>query len=259
MQNVLSRRDFLSSIAATGVSVIEIPRAHGEDSDTKHWVTKKDDLDSIHIYVHGMGDLYGRNKIIEWTLPIIHARFRSLSVVRNVYERIGSKGYSLAAGVWEASNLGLHPTYTYGDLLWYQINVLKLPNSTDDTEPPFPNIHIYPYYEKSGTWAHVKGKDVGSVKVVYNEKTGNSKQSGEFYINVNKYHIGSVGFDERNPPKTNECDALNWSHVIAHEMLHNLGHLHAKDEYVDGRQMNAFDHSFYCNGLYKNQRIPHFT
>jgi hypothetical protein len=264
MTRLLQRRDFLkASVASLGVTLVQIPAVRGQDPNTRHWVTRRDQYDGIHFYVHGLGDEFGRNKVIEWSLPILHARFRNLAVVRNVYRRLGNRGYFLGPGVWEASNLEPHPRYGPGELLWFQINHLRLPNDPndpEDTDPPFPNVHIHPFFRRDGTWAYVEGRDVGSVVIRYNDRNRRSYQRGEFRLHVNTWHLGAVGFNERNPPRTIECDPLNWAHVIAHEMLHNLGHRHHPNEYVDTRQVNAFDHALYCNGNYpRSERVPGFT
>jgi hypothetical protein len=45
-------------------------------------------------------------------------------------------------------------------------------------------------------------------------------------------------------------DPAYWACVVAHEMLHNLGHAHDVGDYGDNRQINCFHRAVYFNGTY---------
>jgi hypothetical protein len=71
------------------------------------------------------------------------------------------------------------------------------------------------------------------------------RQSGEFDVQINRYMLASGGV--MNDPE-------EWASTIAHEMLHNLGHLHDKGDYTDKQQINVLNNAVLCNGYYRNPR-----
>jgi hypothetical protein len=54
-------------------------------------------------------------------------------------------------------------------------------------------------------------------------------------------------------------DAATWAGVLAHEMMHSLGHLHPKDEYGSHLQINAIMQAVRTGGGYQSgQPCPAF-
>lgn len=102
----------------------------------------------------------------------------------------------------------------------------------------FPDIVLRAYYEQNDYWANAP---VGVVKTMYNAATSDDV-TGQFTVNVNRYWLGAKG---------NGSNPEVWAGVLAHEMLHNLGHKHGKDEYGDHLQINAFDAAVRTNGRHK--------
>jgi hypothetical protein len=252
----VSRREVLKAAVAssvTGVTLTAMPTARA-DEITKHWVSRKENgFDPIHMYVHDITNDYGRQDVLGRALQVLHTRFRDERVANNTLDAkaLGLVGYPtefVDEDIWEHSNLearGMKRFY----LLYFQLEVLRLPDSAkeeDDEGPPFPEIHIHPIHEENGVWGRAP---VGTVKVKWVKKD-QYRRSGNFKVFVNTWHLGAKG---------NGSDPEMWASVIAHEMLHNLGHKHRADEYVDGRQMNAFHRAVYCNGNYnKDTAVPGF-
>jgi hypothetical protein len=254
---LVNRREVLKTAAASavaGVTLTELPTARAGEI-TRHWVSRKENgLDPIHMYVHDISNDYERQDILGRALQLLHTRFRSERVAANSMDAkaLGLTGYPaefVDEDAWKESNLearGMKRFY----LLHFQLEVLRLPDSAKeegDEGPPFPEIHIHPVHEESTMWGKAP---VGTVKIRW-VKQDHSRRSGHFKVFVNTWHLGAKG---------NGSSAEMWASVIAHEMLHNLGHKHGEGEYVDGRQMNAFHRAVYCDGKYdKNREVPGFT
>lgn len=94
-----------------------------------------------------------------------------------------------------------------------------------------PRVQLYPYYARNNYWANAP---VGVVRTLdLTRATG--RIQGEFVINVNRYWLG-------NGPG---ADSAVWAGVLAHEMMHNLGHIHGNDEYGQHLQINAIQQAVY--------------
>jgi len=247
MSTNLSRRAFLKAgLAAGAVTLVEVPPARGQDPNVKHWISRAEDgsrtFDGIHCYAHGFGDQFNRNAILSGAFTVLHNRFRDINVARNAYQ-VGGNGWYVDEAYGRETNLGAHPTLnTYRDVLWFQLIVLRLPNTAmepDDEGPtPFGEIHAYPYHAQDDS----RGKaPVGIVKVKY-VKPGQYRRHGHFRVYLNTWWLGGPGVGS---------DSYYWASVIAHEMLHNLGHKHHPGEYTNGRLINAFHRAVYCNGNYR--------
>jgi hypothetical protein len=113
-----------------------------------------------------------------------------------------------------------------------------------------PLINFTAYNEQSNYWANA---EVGTVLTEFGvDKGGRTTVAvkGEYKINVNTFWLGGGGI---------RSDANVWAGVIAHEMLHSLGHTHDKDEYGDHLQINAFQQAVRANGLYRRASpVPPF-
>jgi hypothetical protein len=263
-----SRRQFLRASAACSAGFVlgtgsparaDERRATPGDSDvTRHYETRRENgFDPIHMYIHGIEDKYYRHWVLGRAAQVLHTSFRSIGVARNAYNIPSLRGrpaYFVDGDSLKNSNIEAHPTYGVSELLWWQLIILRLPNSAqdgDDEGPPFPPIHILPMYEEND----VHGRAfVGLVNVRYVD-ANTARRTGSFEVQVNLRHLGST-----DPRDTGTgLNANHWACVIGHEMLHNLGHKHQLNEYDDGRQINAFHRSLYCGGTYNGtQNVGHF-
>jgi hypothetical protein len=106
-----------------------------------------------------------------------------------------------------------------------------------------PAVHLKPYYEEGDYWAYVSGDDVGSVLTTFNENDEGRKTyrvTGDFRINVNTHWLNG---------KRASLDS--WAGVMAHEMMHGMGHMHDKDEYRDHLGINSVQQAVRTGGDYK--------
>jgi hypothetical protein len=222
------------------------------DSATKYWITRaldgSDAFPPIHAYAHDFGEAHNRNAILAGALNVLHTRFRELRVAKNSYE-ISREAYFVNDEYWKLCNVEAHPTYGPKELLWYQLEILRLPNSEmedDDEGPPFPELHLYPYFEQDDSWAKAFLNRV-IVKYVNPQTT---RRTGDFVLFLNQWHLGSGGEGSELPA---------WATVMGHELLHNLGHEHGPGDYTDGRQINCFHRAVYCDGGYDGKKeVPGF-
>jgi hypothetical protein len=222
------------------------------DSDTKYWVTQaadgSKDFPPIHAYAHNFGDAQKRNRILAQALNVLHTRFRDLRIARNSYQ-ISREAYFIDDDYWKLCNVAAHPTYGPRELLWYQLETLRLPNSAmedDDEGPPFPELHLFPYYEEDNSW----GKAFLNRVIVKYVNGPITRRTGDFVLFLNNRHLGDSG---------DGSDPSAWATVMGHELLHNLGHHHGPGNYTDARQINCFHRALYCNGTYDGRKhVPGF-
>ena len=184
---------------------------------------------------------FGEEALIRKAVGIAVNRLQDRRVWQNTYD-VATR-YNTEGDVMENSNL----TNTEKDrwnLLWHQLHWLSQPNGDDDTDPPFPNIRIHAGHEerdnKGRGWlgrAHTNLVTIRSID-------RGVRQKGEFDIQINRYYLAGGG---------HYSDPEEWASTIAHEMLHNLGHLHEGGS-SDAYQINALNNAVLCNGYYKNPR-----
>lgn len=220
------------------------------NSDQRYWLVKgsRSSIDPLHVYAQDFGDAHGRNRILQQAAHVLHDRFMDWNIIRNSYE-ISGTAYYIHDPYWSECNLVEHPQYGPRELLWYQLQTLCLPASAQtgsDEGPPMPEIRLYPYYRDDSSWGFARWVNRVMVKYVDNATV---ERTGDFHVHLNTYHLGSAG---------NGSDPYMWACVIAHEMLHNLGHAHDVDDYGDNRQVNCFHRALYCNGNYRGQTVPSF-
>jgi len=254
-----SRRTFLcrNITAATSCAAVLFGNplvTNADENDvTRRFVTRPENgFDPIQMHIHQIEDKFYRHWILGQAAQILHTNFRHVQVAKNAYNipsLDGPPAYFVDDGAYARSNIAAHPTYGAFELLWYQLSILRLPNSAQDASdegPPFPPIHIYPMHEEN----EVHGRaEVGIVDVKYVDNQ-TVRRTGEFKVQVNLFHLGADG---------KGSSPAHWATVIAHEMLHNLGHKHNLMEYVDGRQINAFHRAVGCGGTYNGSSdIGHF-
>lgn len=133
------------------------------------------------------------------------------------------------------------------NLLYYQLTYLKAYGY------PKLNVHAFSKAEDTLGFAYTADKVILKFKTedVKNFGKDTAEVSGEFKIHLNRYHIGRAG----------DYSAHEfWAGVIAHEMLHNLGHSHPKDDYDEFLQIMSFQNAIRTNGTYKSgAKAPRFV
>jgi hypothetical protein len=167
---------------------------------------------------------YGEESLIRRAMSHVHYRFRSMWVLENAY-RMSGNAYNIMGGYWEDCRMDRQAQLGYVDLLRYQITRLA-------AAVPFPDVVINANHAEREEWGDA---EMGIVKVLW-AGTGINLR-GRFKIRLNRYHLAAGG-EKSNP--------VAWASVIAHEMLHNLGHDHVG--YSVDQQINAFTTAVYCNG-----------
>ena len=221
-----SRRTFLKACGAVAVTMPFISTRAMADNRISYWMNEFDE------------DL-GEETALRRAMNVVAGRFQAERVWQNVYNVRPSR-YNIKGTVMDESNLR-DTDENRRNLLWHQLYWLSQPNSPNDTEPAFPDVHLNAFHEKSDVLAYAKRGD----HVVVRSSNGSVHQSGEFRIYINRYKLcsgGSADTDEE------------WAATIAHEMLHNLGHLHEKGDYTDEWQINVLNNAVLNNGYYRNPR-----
>lgn len=251
MSKQFTRRDVLRSAAgfAAGAAVFSHPSSALAEI-TKTWDTgERAGLGPMVMKIHDISNDHKRLDILGSALYRLHTVFRDQRVSDNSYTlRVNRSGDTPVEFVnddyWKRSQVGEH--YWAGSkvkLLQWQLLILKHTRS-------FPAINVIGFYEETGVWAR---GPVGKVLTKYLPGRGGGEDyeiTGEFEVQVNLWHLGGGGRQDA---------ADMWSAVLAHEMLHNLGHQHEAGEYVDGRQINAFHRAVYCDGVYDGKKdVPGF-
>jgi hypothetical protein len=171
-------------------------------------------------------DDWGRREIISTAMNLVHNRFRDLIVARNMYGVIRGGAY-VAGGVMAQHGMG-EDEVSLNALLWHQLANLRMAGAS------FPRVVFKTADHDPQAWAWGR---YGLVTV-----RDLSHVTGEFEVQVSLRYLGGGG---------SQSDPINWASIIAHEMLHNLGHMHERDNYTDDRQINVFTHAVYHNGTYK--------
>lgn len=232
MQPHIDRRRFLSGAVAACAGGLLTPNS---DAAVALPAPRQQPL---YYRTYGFDERYREKSIIRDAMDLLHTRFRSTSVLHNAYQMTPG-AYHLKGGYWRDSLMHRQRIHGYADLLWFQIiNLASLYR--------FPDIHIHAYHKPSRSYGKA---DVGRVKVRWRGPQYFDAK-GSFKIHLNRYHLGAAG--RGSEPAT-------WAAVIAHEMLHNLGHMHGRNDYRDHQQMIAFEHAVYWAGdCWRGRRTPLF-
>ena len=165
--------------------------------------------------------------VLKKAINVLAARFDSADVRANTYavatRSITDDDYDLAIGLPNRGDWNFA-------CMRYQLAYYL--------QGEIPVIHLKPFQAKSDYWGNAP---IGIVKTHdITKKTG--KVTGEFVININRHWLAAPG---------SGSDPEAWAGLLAHEMMHNLGHMHGKDEYTVDLQINAFQWSVYWAGKYR--------
>lgn len=222
-----SRRGFLqnslATIAAGGLLFSGAPRAYAETHVP------------FEVELHGNGwDSYRRKEIIGQSLWLINHRFLDTGIIANGLFVDGTN-YNMTGDLWNLTNLGSYKSFLgYADIILYQLAALR-------NAAKRPKLHIELAHKPDSQavgWANTN-----LVQVKFTRETHTIV--GNFHIYLNTHFLGGSG---------HFSDPYYWAGTIAHEMLHNLGHLHITDRespQYDRCQLIAHERSLYYNGKYK--------
>jgi len=226
MPNLITRRRFLAASAAAMAAV-----GHAQFADAAYGFRFNYDDEFS-------GDW------VPWLRSVVGAATRMIQphVIHN-YTRLHSNGYNLAARVWENSNNAQEPRAYWRDkanLLEWQLRCLQINNFQ-------PEFRIrWAYKPDAGWWGRA---DHGTVVIAYDRSINDVRLTGSFDLLLNAYWATTR--DARN---THDV----WGGVIAHEMLHNVGHSHPSPEqvgnlaaYSDSWPINILDRCVTHNGRYR--------
>ena len=221
MSKALSRRDVLIASGAAAAALLLPNRVCAEFDFKFHNDDQFDDPDWD-----------------SWLRKVVGRASRMLHQdVMDNYLRLHGDGHFLGPGVWERSNNANEPREYWRQehtLLEWQVKSLRI----NDFQP---KLMVRWAREPDEEWW---GKaSVGTCAVIYDEDSDNVKFDGDFEIKLNTYWA-TVENDARNTLDV-------WGGVVAHEMLHNLGHRHGKDEYDDRWPMNMFERCVLYDGEYR--------
>jgi hypothetical protein len=152
------------------------------------------------------------------------------------YRRLHTIGFSHADGVWERSNNAYNSIAAWRSparLMEYQLLSLQ----GGSFQPP---LHIRWGFEEGAAWW---GRaNLGTVALIYDPDSDGVKLEGEFEIQLNAYWATTRDARHTLPV---------WGGVVAHEMLHNLGHGHGVNEYDDRWPINILDRCVTHQGRYR--------
>lgn len=224
---ISSRRAFLQhSLATVGACSLLLSNAPSVHAETHV---------PFEVELHGDGwDSYRRKDIIGQSLWLINHRFLDVKIIANGLSVEGGS-YNQEGDLWNLTNLGSYNSRLgYADIILHQLVALRETANR-------PKLHIElahrPNKQAVG-WANTN-----LVQVKFNRDRYTIE--GEFRIYLNSHFLGGSG---------HYSDPYYWAGTIAHEMLHNLGHLHITDRESSQYarcQLIAHERSLYYNGKYQ--------
>jgi hypothetical protein len=195
MPKDMSRRQFFKYCGAAAVAVTAVTPTQVRAKNT------------IRFWMHGFEEArFGEETLLKKAMNIVAGRMQTKRVWQNVYDLRPSR-YYITGDVMDNSNLR-DTAENRRNLLWHQLYWLSQP-------PAFPNVHLRAFHEKS----KVLGRARTDLVIIKSVGCGKIRQSGKFDVQINRYMLASGGVYD---------DPEEWASTIAHEMLHNLGHLHEK-------------------------------
>lgn len=226
MNTCFTRREFLRSLvgggAALGLHLCNASSARAE-------------CNPITFHLEGDGwDGFNRRQIVSQAMWLVNERFLDQRIATNGYQ-VDGNNYNMHGNLWNITNLNSYFSGKgYADILWFQLAALRITNNRPRL---FIQAEHRPQINALG-WANI-----GLVEVKYSRERFDI--TGDFRIVLNTHFLGGAG---------HYSDPYYWAGTIAHEMLHNLGHLHSTDR-EDPRysqcQLIAHERSVYYNGRYR--------
>jgi hypothetical protein len=172
-------------------------------------------------------------------------RLTNKGIIQNFVE-LNEGNYSFYDGkAYEKSNNANNPNPRWrqrSNLLEYQVLHLA---ETDWDVP----IDIYGIHARNESWW---GRaNLNTISVISNGE-GQFTTEGKFEFQLNTWLFNS-------PYQRNGQNPETWGAVIAHEMLHNLGHYHSPGKYGNEFQINLFENCVGYGGRYKRHLPRHFA
>lgn len=213
----MDRRLFLSGLASTAAAGAVLPSvALADFSFTAN-------IDS------GFAD--DQYALIDEALHIVVGRFTDSRIVDNMYEFEREWSYRFSKSAWHIANL-----HRKANRYWRRKeNFLEYQLINLDLRPH--HISVRKFHRRDDTYGEAV---VGTINRKY-VGDGRGRWDGSFEVYLNAFHVNS------DVPQSQ--DPNFWATVIAHEMLHNLGHRHGNRDQL--YQMIAFEHCFYHNGSFR--------
>ena len=172
--------------------------------------------------------------LIHAAVEVVNKRLFAPEVTLNLDEIRDSWKVDVDADVWKAIN----ELPKQERVAQHQIDLLEK-QLAELSKQRFV-VKIDHFHKDSDLWGEA---EIGTV-MCSRDESGNSVLSGHFEISLNGFHLEAS--DEWQ-----DKDVYVWAVVIAHEMLHNLGHVHGDRKEL--KQMIAFERCFYYDGDYKSQ------
>jgi hypothetical protein len=231
----MDRRLFLKGIGgacAAGASLVVLPPPSFAQAG----------LSAITFDQAAIPNNFGRRAIIKAAMDLVATYFRDARVVGNVYQYLRG-GSFLYDDTMKNSNI-IDNVTNRNNLLSTQITQLR--GARQNGRSWFPRVVFKTADHDRVAWAWAAPNKV-TVKLT---TPTTSTISGEFEIQVSLRYLGGGG---------NQSDPRVWASVIAHEMLHNLGHKHPLQDYRPVWQINVFQNAMYCRGVYRGQLVPGFV
>jgi len=183
-------------------------------------------------------DQYNRQPLLRQAMNLVNKRFTDPAIATNAHEQNGNYPFITPELVSATAQDAYPYAPDYSGILWRQLSALRNVQRK-------PNLYITADYRKHQptvvAWALYD-----QVKIRFSNTRTTSSQAAAFHVVLNTYLLGST-----NSPFSDPCF---WASVIAHEMLHNLGHMHDDDitnPWYSWRQMITFQNAFHLNGQYK--------
>lgn len=227
MNEIMSRRQAIKNLTIAGLAGPAVLLLPGKAR--AYW-------NPIPYCFLGNGWDVNRRLLIGQAIWLVEQRFLNPAIAKNAHEQNGD--YYYLTGQLGAATVQDAYAYApdYAGVLWKQLSALRNAQSK-------PILYIEGQYRKDlgniAAWA-----SCDQVKIRFAKTGATLSLTGSFHIFLNTYLVSS-----NVSPFT---DPSLWATVIAHEMLHCLGHMHENctDYGYSWRQMITFHDAFYFNGRY---------
>ena len=236
MESMLSRRGFLTScgVCSGAMFVPDTLNAATGPIRTAGLISASQQM--IQYDMRGFTRL--EEARIGAAIQVLVNRFTGAHIMRNT-DAVAGGAFHFSNKAWTKSNMHRQNLYGQNEFLAYQMDSLR-------GLQVLPKLSIRGFVRNNNVAGNaplnrVRVKMTGQAGTRYTYQV-----HGSFTINLNRFHFARTGNNSEE-----------WALVIAHEMLHNLGHMHDKNDYRPHQQIIAFERSLYYNGRYRlNQPCP---